>query len=157
MRIRLNNNSAECTRLCDFVYSFRDAIDKAKEDDMFKNHKRFRYFPRGCCDDTCYLLSQFLLENGYKCKVIIGSHYEDNIEKNGKHAWIEISRDYVVDITIDQFTHNYSKDRVYVGEENYIHKYYSDDKEVMKPGINQYSFEWREDMRKLYYIIKKYL
>lgn len=157
MRRQLNNNFDEYSRLLKLVCRFRLAIDKAKKDDMFVRHKRFKYFPRGCCDDACYLLSQYLLEMGYDCKVIIGSHYEDSVENNGKHAWIKTFGGYVVDITIDQFTGKHLYDCVYVGQESDIHKYYSDKIELMNPGINQYSQEWRRDMQNLYCIVKDYI
>ena len=43
---------------------FRNALDAAWEDDMFRNLYPFNNFPNDCCGHTCDLLSQYLLEHG---------------------------------------------------------------------------------------------
>lgn len=43
---------------------FRNALDAAWEDDMFRNLYPFNNFPNDCCGHACDLLSQYLLEHG---------------------------------------------------------------------------------------------
>ena len=45
------------------VYIYRKAIERALRDRRFDSKDRFSGFPIGCCDDTCDLLGQYLLEN----------------------------------------------------------------------------------------------
>ena len=82
---------------------FRNALDAAWEDDMFRNLYPFNNFPNDCCGHTCDLLSQYLLEHG-----------------------IETRQVNVIDITGDQFIGRLvtakEVEAVHVGEEGTVHK-----------------------------------
>ena len=120
------------------VLSFRNAIDKAAIDGKFANDCRFSHFPNGCCDDTCYLLSQYLIEHGYLCEVITGSYYDGDPQNNLSHSWIMMEDETVIDITGDQFNYNSIFDfhePVYIGKETRMHKLFSEDRFVENGGI----------------------
>ena len=120
------------------VLCFRSAIEKAVADRQFINDCRFSHFPNGCCDDTCYLLSQYLMENGYSCEVVTGSYYDGNPNNNLNHSWIKLEDETVVDITGDQFKFNSIFDfdePVYIGAETRMHKLFSEKRFVENGGI----------------------
>ena len=49
-------------KLIRLTTKFRNALDTACENDELRIHP-FSIFPRECCDLTCDLLGQYLLEN----------------------------------------------------------------------------------------------
>lgn len=60
------------------VRQFRNALDTAWEDGMFRRLYPFNNFPNDCCGHTCDLLSQYLLEHGIETKQINGTCRSDN-------------------------------------------------------------------------------
>ena len=84
---------------------FRNAIEKARSEQRFTNRgDRMRYFPRGCCDDSCDLLAHYLLiKYGIETKQGIGAYKADIPELKTWHAWLILPDQNIIDITIDQF------------------------------------------------------
>lgn len=111
-------------RIFDEVRHFRDAIDTAKENGEFRTIYPFFNFPKDCCDHTCDLLGQYLLERG------IITHQVNCVSKYDEswhHVWLETSDKIIIDITGDQFIGRISQlneipKAVYVSEEGEIHK-----------------------------------
>ena len=79
---------------------FRNALDAAWEDDMFRNLYPFNNFPNDCCGHTCDLLSQYLLEHGIETRQVNGTCRKDS---QWHHVWLETENGIVIDITGDQF------------------------------------------------------
>lgn len=45
----------------------------AYDDNMFTNMYLFNHFPKDCCEHTCDLLSQYLLEHGIRTCMVNGT------------------------------------------------------------------------------------
>ena len=136
--MRIDTKKIEC-----FVTEFRNAVDRAKEDDRFRDDQWFRNFPRGCCGITTELLAKYLRENGIDAdlKYVCGVCYDDSMDKPS-HAWLEVGNKIVVDITGDQFK-NYPMplcfdNPIYVGEYN---RFY-----------NQFEIDYIEDFDNVVYL-----
>jgi hypothetical protein len=73
--------------------NFRKAI---REYSGCKDPVAMKYFPRGCCSITSYLLGAYFDENGFGvCNIV-------RAEKGDKsHAWLELE-DIYIDLTLDQ-------------------------------------------------------
>lgn len=114
------------------VKHFRDAINSAKENNEFKSIYPFCKFPYDCCDLTCDLLGQYLLERG------INTHQINCVSKYDEswhHVWLETSDHILIDITGDQFIGkinqlNKNPKAVYVGEEGQIHKIFCINRQI---------------------------
>lgn len=147
--------------LKDLVRDFRFAIDKAIVDGCFFYDVRFSHFPNGCCDDTCYLLSQYLIDHGYYCDVITGSYYDGIPYNNMNHSWIRLQNGLIIDITGDQFKYNslFKFDLpVYIGAETDMHKKFAERRFIEKGGISLTDSPCRvERMKSLYRIICSYI
>lgn len=72
---------------------FRNALDAAWEDDMFRNLYPFNNFPNDCCGHTCDLLSQYLLEHGIETRQVNGTCRKDN-EMDYRYNEIRCKRYY---------------------------------------------------------------
>ena len=126
--------------LDEIVNDFRKAIKLAKDNGEFRDDSRFKYFPKGCCDDTSYLLSEYLKRKGYKCCVVTGNHYDGDPENNCSHTWILLKEDTVIDITGDQFKYDpvfYFNIPVYIGDETEFHKKFNENRRIETAGIQQ--------------------
>lgn len=107
--------------LCRVAARFRKAMESVPKED-------FEYcgswclslaqdsFPHGCCGDTGALLRRYLQEEeGVLCDCILGE-YGGREKEILSHVWIQ-ARDWVIDITADQFVRRgYDLPAVYVGE-----------------------------------------
>ena len=89
--------------LYQLVECFRFAIEEAVANREFYGDCRFQSFPRGCCDDTCDLLAEFLAEHNIKTLQVVGDYYDGNPENNTSHAWLCLDEEIIIDITGDQF------------------------------------------------------
>ena len=147
---------------------FRKGIEKAYFDMKFTDYP-FCHFPKDCCDDASILLGQYLINNGYKCKLVRGNYYEDYYENNQKylvrynHIWIIIDEIYV-DITADQFINDKSFISVsdylypcYVGFSNKFYDSFDSIKTEEFTGINNYNYFERNRLKKLYNTICSYI
>ena len=111
---------------------FRDTIDIAKENGEFKTINPFFNFPIDCCDHTCDLLGQYLLERG------IITHQVNCVSKYDEswhHVWLETNDGILIDITGDQFIGRISQLKetpkaVYVGEKGQIHNIFCMNREI---------------------------
>lgn len=108
----------------DEINHFRNAIDIAKENDEFRKIYPFYKFPDDCCEHTCDLLGQYLLERGIETSQVNGSFKDGGI---WHHVWLLTNDGLVIDITGDQFIGKISQlnenpKRVYVGEEGELQK-----------------------------------
>ncbi|MBU5313479.1 hypothetical protein KQI38_15765 [Tissierella carlieri] len=74
---------------------FRQTLENMDLDE-FPDSCFLKNFPRGCCSDTCDLLSKFYASNGIKTFYVWGMYEERT------HAWLKYE-DYIIDITADQF------------------------------------------------------
>lgn len=118
-------------KIYELAKEFRDAIEDAKEDGEFVKDIRFRQFPSGCCDDTCDLLAQYLLEHGIRTRQVLGAYRDGIAENNTGHAWLIKGR-IIIDITGDQFRYdriflNFNEP-VYVGRENDFYRLFERDR-----------------------------
>ena len=109
---------------------FRIAMEDAKAAREFVKDIRFRQFPLGCCDDTCDLLAQYLLEHGIRTRQVSGAYRDGVFENNTGHAWL-IKGSTIIDITGDQFRYdkiflNFNES-VYVGRKNDFYKLFEID------------------------------
>ena len=66
----------------ELAVKFRAAIEIAKNEGMFSSDIIFHHFPRGCCGDTCYLLAEYLKENGFET-IWVSTERDD-----WSHAWL---------------------------------------------------------------------
>ncbi len=118
--------------------SFRKAIEKAKTEGHFSKDVRFKDFPKGCCDDASFLLSEYLLKYDIQCKIVEGTYYDDNPEWTRSHGWIALNNGTIIDITGDQFKYNeithFSKE-VYVGKMTSFHKKFNEEMFTEPQGI----------------------
>ena len=99
---------------------FRNAIEKAQINGERDEINYFRNFPRGCCGDTCDLLSHYLLESGISTRYVCGTFYGKTTDKFQSHAWLLYKDRVIIDITGDQFKYDadflYYDKCVYVGK-----------------------------------------
>ena len=102
---------------------FRNAINQAKKRGALDRHSTFSKFPDDCCDMTCDLLGQYLLESGIETYQINGVNKYDS---NWHHVWLVTTEGVIVDITGDQFIgkilNDGDVDPVHVGREGIVHK-----------------------------------
>lgn len=102
---------------------FRNAINQAKKRGALDWHSTFSKFPDDCCDMTCDLLGQYLLESGIETYQINGANKYDS---NWHHVWLVTTEGVIVDITGDQFIgkilNDGDVDPVHVGREGIVHK-----------------------------------
>lgn len=102
---------------------FRNAINQAKKRGALDWHSTFSKFPDDCCDMTCDLLGQYLLESGIETYQINGVNKYDS---NWHHVWLVTTEGVIVDITGDQFIgkilNDGDVDPVHVGCEGIVHK-----------------------------------
>lgn len=109
--------------ILDEARHFRNAIDIAIKNDEFREIYPFYNFPNDCCDFTCDLLGQYLLEKG------IATHQVNGVSKfdeSWHHVWLKTNDGVLIDITGDQFIGRISQltenpEAVYVGKEAEIH------------------------------------
>ena len=106
-------------QLKNIAKAFQTAIYKAKDDGRLECDQMFRMFPRRCCGVASELLARYILDNvdSNSCcvKYISGTYYKEY----QNHAWLVVDSDYVVDITINQFSEKCPplqfKENIYVG------------------------------------------
>lgn len=102
---------------------FRNALDAAWEDDMFRNLYPFNNFPNDCRGHTCDLLSQYLLEHGIETRQVNVTCRKDS---QWHPVWLETEDGIVIDITGDQFIGRLvtakEVEAVHVGQEGTVHK-----------------------------------
>jgi len=90
------------------VLNFRESIVELVR---VKSLPRLSTFPRGCCNDSAFLLGTYLDHNGFGEFEAVGAC--SSTEGNGTtHSWLE-KGDLVIDITRSQFSGNISN--VYIG------------------------------------------
>lgn len=88
------------------VQDFRNAIEKAKNDEQFLKDISFHQFPRACCGDASDLLGHYLLTKGIRTKYVCGNYYGDDEGNGQSHAWLLLDDEIIIDITGDQFRFN---------------------------------------------------
>lgn len=102
---------------------FRNAINQAKKRGALDWHSTFSKFPDDCCDMTCDLLGQYLLESGIETYQINGINKHDS---SWHHVWLVTNDGVIIDITGDQFVgkilNESDVDPVHVGREGIVHK-----------------------------------
>lgn len=134
---------------------FRNAIEDAKANGEFEKDTRFRQFPSGCCDDTCDLLAQYLLEHGIKTHQVVGGYRDGIAENNTGHAWLIKGR-IIIDITGDQFRYDsnffYFNESVYVGKENDFYRLFEIDR-----NYENFDIKSNARLRNLYKTILEYI
>ena len=64
---------------------FRNAIDEARNQGLFRDDLTFWHFPRGCCGDTCYLLASYLKAYGVDTIYVWGDRGRQS------HAWLVVN------------------------------------------------------------------
>ncbi len=97
----MNNNSIDFSELFRVVQIFRVAVEQYKET---KPQNIFAKFPAGCCKNTSFLLSKYLLEKGFgKAQYVCGQDLFN--KKFSTHGWLELDG-VTIDITADQFGKN---------------------------------------------------
>lgn len=108
---------------------FREAIDVARSADKFRGLYPFYKFPDDCCEHSCDLLGQYLLEHGIETTQVNGAYKHNRVRH---HVWLTTEDRIVIDITADQFIDELvSKDEVeevHVGREGTIHKMFCCDR-----------------------------
>lgn len=113
------------TNLEPLVKQFRTAIDTAFDRGEFRSISPFSRFPNGCCDLSCDLLGQFLLEHGVVTHQVNGTHKHD---PEWHHVWLVTEDRQVIDITGDQFIGKLISEEdvspVHIGTENIIHRHF---------------------------------
>lgn len=147
-------------KLFELVSGFREAIEIAKRNKKFINDCRFRYFPRGCCDDASFLLSEYLYLYGIRCKIVEGTYYDDDPELTSSHGWIELSDGRVIDITGDQFKYNpvtMFSDPVYIGNYTDFHRSFNERMFTEPQGIHNGAEIRQTRLLGLYNTICEYL
>lgn len=155
--------------ILDEVRHFRDAIDLAKDNDEFLTIYPFSNFPKDCCDHTCDLLGQYLLERG------IITHQVNCVSKYDEswhHVWLETNDEIIIDITGDQFIGRISQlneipKEIYVGEKGQIHKIFCMNRKIElntnfiqennPTTFNEVTNPRKKTLIQLYKIISKYL
>ena len=118
--------------LYELVRRFRTAIDIAVENEEFSLSDRFHRFPRGCCDDACDLLGQYLSEYGIQTRQFQGTYRDGSFDDITGHAWLLLEDDTIIDITGDQFKHDpvflKFSEEVYIGQEIEFHRLFDQDR-----------------------------
>lgn len=115
-------NVSDYTKL---ARKFRNAIENAVDSGELRSYPFYK-FPRDCCDMTCDLLAQYLLEHQIETVQVNGIHESDS---QWHHVWLQTMDGIVIDITADQF--NKSKGMpnqisdIHVGDEGLVHKIFS--------------------------------
>lgn len=108
------------------VSQFRTAIETALENEAFSFRDRFHRFPRGCCDDACDLLGQYLSEYGIDTRQFQGTYRDGGFENITGHAWLLLEDGTIIDITGDQFKNDpvflRFNEEVYIGPEIAFHR-----------------------------------
>lgn len=151
------------------VANFKNAIEEAFNNDEFSKITPFNIFPNECCDLTCDLLGQYLLEYGIQTYQINGVNKYDS---SWHHVWLVTSKEgLVIDITEEQFIGKIIKRneiRPYlVGEEGIVHKIFCAQREeevntrfVDKrdyTGFNNTPNPRQKVLIEVYDIVKQYL
>ena len=139
---------------------FRKAIESAIENKESGDY--FRLFPKGQCGNTCYLLAQYLIDNGISPVFYVWGFYSgDTFDSRMSHAWLEVDGQ-VIDITGDQFQ-NHKKSLknnipVYVGKINSFYKLF-DTCNGKRHELFGFEPEWKycRDLKETYHTILKYL
>ena len=141
------------------AFAYRAAIMAAKLNGEFNIRgrdglDRMSYFPRGCCDDSCDLLAQYLsTKYGIHTKQGNGRYRDKNPNNTTYHAWLVTSDNTIIDITADQFVFfSHYPEGVYVGPENPFYKRL-EDKQI---GDN-YDIIGSDRLSRDYKIIRNYL
>lgn len=111
------------------VRQFRNAIDAARNADKFRGLYPFYKFPEDCCEHSCDLLGQYLLEHRIKTTQVNGVYINNRLRH---HVWLITENGMVIDITADQLISELvSEDEVeavHVGKEGIIHKMFCCDR-----------------------------
>ncbi len=147
-------------KLEELVYSFRRAIESAKDNN--ESGEFFRKFPLGQCGNTSDILAQYLIDNGIKnIEYVNGTYYGEDFEDRCSHTWLYINNS-VIDITADQFKYEHSPIRcdvpVYIGPMSAYYRQF----EVTPGGRYKHHglhSEWihYSDLKAWYETILKYL
>lgn len=133
-----------------YARAFREAIEEARADGVFRGNPCMEQFPHGSCGETSDLLGEYLLLNGFaNLYYVSGTHYPTTGDEEGDfrgkqtHAWISIGdptdeNSLIVDITGDQFKndpeYDYCDKPVYVGVRRRFHRLF----EVERRDIHEY-------------------
>lgn len=84
---------------------FRQGIEIAKRERLFRR-RPFSDFPNACCTDAPDLLAEYLIEHdsahSISCQYVYGVYRYDEFENIYGHAWLQIDKSIIVDITADQ-------------------------------------------------------
>lgn len=67
------------------AWNFRNAMNQAKDNGIFFKVSGFKNFPTGSCGETCYLLAEYLLENGIYTNYVSGTKWPQT------HAWLVVT------------------------------------------------------------------
>lgn len=142
------------------VSNFRKAIEAAidnNEKDVF-----FKKFPFGQCGNTCDMLAQYLIDNGFSPVYYVNRIYYSPIRNDSQeHAWLEVNGQ-IVDITADQFKYKEkplkSTCSVYVGPMNDYYKIFKSHPmdRCTHTGLDMCKCNNKE-LKKCYNTILKYL
>ena len=140
---------------------FREAIEVAKKERAFYKDFLFRNFPVGCCDDTCDLLAQFLLDNDIEIYRVHGTYRDGLFEDIQSHTWLLTDNQIIIDIAGDQFRHtphllNNNKS-VYVGAENHFYRLFEVDSIDAHKGIDALGDGCQDRLNELYRKIMRYI
>lgn len=105
---------------------FREAMEQAQEDGVFRNDIFLKFFPRRSCGEASTLLAEYLMENGHSTCYICGTYYGDDEDYMQSHAWLLTDDEkLIVDITGDQFRGNphflYFDEPVFVGKHHELY------------------------------------
>lgn len=151
------------------VINFKNAIEEAFNNDDFLKITPFNRFPNECCDLTCDLLGQYLLEYGIQTYQINGVNKYDS---SWRHVWlVTLKEGLVIDITEKQFigkiiTQNEIRPHL-VGEEGVVHKIFCKQREKEDntrfvdvrdyTGFNNTPNSRQKVLIEVYNIVKQYL
>ena len=148
--------------------NFRNAIDTAFEKGELRKYPLFSRFPNECCDLTCDLLGQYLLESGIETYQVNGAYINDI---SWRHVWLVTIDSIVIDITGDQFINKLNTinkiNPVYVGLEGEIQKKFCIKRQIEEnteflaanvlTGFKGTPNPRQKVLREVYSIILKYL
>jgi hypothetical protein len=118
------------------VANFRKAIEAAKEN--YERGELFRNFPVGQCGHASDILSQYLIDNGFRTVTYVnGTYYGDDIDNKQSHTWLLVDG-RVIDIIGDQFKYqeellNYDIP-IYIGPMTDFHRLF----ELNPGGMNEH-------------------
>ena len=122
-------------KIYSLVNQFREALDKAYNEDKFKKIP-FSKFPNDCCSHVSDLLYWYLLNYNVRTNIINGSNIDDPF---WHHVWLETESKIIIDITCDQFNGRKGFpdliEPVHVGTGNTVHKVFSHNKQVEFPTV----------------------